>query len=284
MSNTHFTPEQRETTVSVQDHLRLAVRQWSSARPLGSVVISHGFGEHNGRYTVLAEKLVAAGLAVTRYDMRGHGKSGGKRGHVPSYDAYLDDLAEVISYARQQWPQLPMFLFGHSMGGGLVLNYALRRQDQLHGVITTGPWLRLAFQPPAWKMRLAKIIVGVLPAMSMPTNFDIHRLSGDPANGKAIENDPLTTKVMSAASYIGCIAAGEYAMANAKHFRPPLLLMHGGDDAIIDIKASEAFFSAVESTDKTFKAWPGMYHEILNEIDAEPVYQTIIDWLKKHLA
>ena len=279
-----FTPDQRETTISVHGHVRLAVRQWSSARPLGSVVISHGFGEHSGRYALLIEKLVAAGFAVTRYDLRGHGKSGGKRGHAPSYDAYLDDLAEVIGYARQQWPQLPMLLFGHSMGGGLVLNYALRRQDDLQGVVATGPWLRLAFQPPAWKTGLAKLIAGVVPAMSMPTHLDINRLSRDPTVAKAVENDPLTTNVISAASFIGCVAAGEYALANAKHFRPPLLLMHGGDDAITDLKASEAFFNAVENADKTFKAWPGMYHEILNEIDAEPVYQTIIDWLKKHLA
>ena len=279
-----FTPDQRETTVAVRGPVRLAVRQWSRPRPLASVVISHGFGEHSGRYGVLVEKLVAAGFAVTRYDLRGHGKSGGKRGHAPSYETYLDDLVEVINYAREQWPALPMFLFGHSMGGGLVLNYVLRRDvASIKGVIATGPWLRLAFQPPAWKTKLAQVIAGILPGLSMPTNLDAHRLSHDPSIAKAVENDHLMNHVISAASFMGCVGAGVYALANANNWRLPLLLMHGGDDAITDIKASEAFFAAVPDGDKTFKAWPGMYHEILHEIDAEPVYQTIIDWLNQRV-
>jgi alpha-beta hydrolase superfamily lysophospholipase len=276
-------PQQRESNLAVGENIRLSARIESPPQPRGCIVISHGFGEHSGRYDKLVQTFIAIGLTTIRYDLRGHGQSGGKRGHVSSYDVYLDDLGRVIELARDVEPTLPIFIFGHSMGGGLVLNYALRRGGKLAGVIASGPWLRLAFQPPAWKVLLARLIAGVLPTMSMPTNLDITKLSHDPEVAKSIEHDSLTNPVISAAAFLALVQAGKYALSHAAELRLPLLLMHGGDDAVTDIRASETFFAAAGVDDKTFKRWEGMYHETLNEIGSEPVFQAIVDWLKPRL-
>jgi alpha-beta hydrolase superfamily lysophospholipase len=276
-------PQQRETTIAAGDDIRLFARIETPPRPRGCIVISHGFGEHCGRYNKLTHTLIGIGVTTIRYDLRGHGHSGGKRGHASSYEIYLNDLGQVIELARDVSPELPTFLFGHSMGGALVLNYALRRGGDLAGVIASGPWLRLAFQPPAWKILLAHLMAGVLPSMTMSTNLDITKLSHDPEVAKAIEQDSLANTVISAAAFLALVRAGEFASAHAGTLRLPLLVMHGGEDAVTDIQASEAFFAAAGVGDKTFKRWDGMYHETLNEIGSEPVYQTIVDWLKPRL-
>lgn len=276
-------PESRTTSIDSSEHVSLFARIETPREPRGCVIITHGFGEHIGRYEKLSDRFAEMNLVVVRYDMRGHGRSQGKRGHASSYDIYLNDLGHAIELSRERNPTLPIFLFGHSMGGGLVLNYALRRANKLSGIIASGPWLRLAFSPPAWKTWLAHCIARVLPSFSMPTNLDISKLSHDPEVVKSVEGDTLTNSVISAAAYVGLVAAGEYALAHAAQLKFPLFMMHGTADEVTDIRASEAFFAAAGSTDKTFKPWPGMYHETLNEIDSAPVFQAVVDWLEQRL-
>lgn len=276
-------PLSRSTSIDSSENISLFARIESPRNPRGCIVISHGFGEHNGRYEKLAQKFAELGLTVVRYDMRGHGRSRGKRGHASSYDVYLNDLGHAIDLAREHNANLPTFLFGHSMGGGLVLNYALRRGGNFAGVIASSPWIRLAFDPPKWKTWLAHRIARVLPTFSMPTNLDITKLSHDPEVVKAVEADNLINSMISASAYLSIVAAGEYTAANAATFQFPLFLMHGTADAITSHQASETFFAAASSPDKTLKSWPGLYHETLNEIDSAPVYAAVIDWLAQRI-
>lgn len=270
--------------LTTRDGLKLATRLWTATNSRAVVVLTHGYGEHSGRYAKLGETLTAAGFALFAYDLRGHGQSQGKRGHAPTYGHFLDDLTQVIDHARAQVRAPHTFIFGHSMGGGIVLNYALTRANEiagekLAGVIATGPWLRLAFQPPAWKVGIAKVLAGVVPTLSLPTNLDRRLLCRDAAVVAAYEADPLVHGMMSAAAFTGIVAAGEYTLGSAAALQLPALVMHGGADGITDAKASEAFVNAAGTSDKAFKLWPGMYHEILNELDAQPIYTTINEWL-----
>ena len=276
-------PESRTTAIESNQNVSLFARIESPRQPRGCIVIAHGFGEHSGRYEKLAQRFADMNLTVVRYDMRGHGHSRGQRGHASSYELYLNDLGNAIELAREHRPTLPTFIFGHSMGGGVVLNYAMRRGHGLSGVISSGPWLRLAFSPPPWKVWLAHKMTRLLPSLSMPTNLDINKLSHDPEVAKSVESDHLTNSVISAAAFVAIVAAGEYALAHAATLKTPLLLMHGTDDVVTDFHASEMYFAAAGSADKTFTPWPGMYHETLNEIDSAPVYQSIVDWLEKRL-
>ncbi|KPV48748.1 hypothetical protein SE17_36400, partial [Kouleothrix aurantiaca] len=146
------------------DGIRLHLQSCEpDAPPRAAVTLVHGYGEHSGRYRHVAAALADAGFALVTGDHRGHGKSGGARGHTPSYEHILDDIGAMLEAAHARFPGLPQFIYGHSMGGNFTLNYVLRRRPQLAGVVATGPWLRLAFEPPRWQVTLARVMDRVYP-------------------------------------------------------------------------------------------------------------------------
>ena len=120
-------PESRTTSIDSSENISLFARIETPRQPRGCVVITHGFGEHIGRYEKLADRFADMNLVVARYDMRGHGRSQGKRGHATSYDMYLNDLGHVIELARERNPSVPTFLFGHSMGALITLCVGSRK-------------------------------------------------------------------------------------------------------------------------------------------------------------
>ena len=200
---------------------------------------------------------------------------------MPGYETLLDDLSQIITAARAGHPGVPLFLFGHSMGGNIALNYALRRSEGLSGVIVTAPLLKLAFTPPLWKVAVARIFARILPGLTLPTSLDQSNLSHDPLVAEAVRADPLAHGRMSARTYASLMDAAEYALLNARNLSTPILLLHGGDDHLTDIAGTAAFYAAVDGPDKQFQAFPGMYHQILNEIDAAFVHATIVEWLDR---
>jgi len=142
-----------EFKFKTSDELQLFGQSWQPEdRPRAAICLVHGMGEHSGRYGHVADRLTQAGYSVFAFDLRGHGKSLGPRGHTPSYRTLLNDINSLLNEVDKNFPELPLFLYGHSLGGNLVLNYVLRRQPKFKGVIVTGPWLRLAFEPPRFKI------------------------------------------------------------------------------------------------------------------------------------
>lgn len=263
------------------DGLQLFGQSWQPEDQSRAVVcLIHGLGEHNGRYVHVADSLTQAGYTLISFDLRGHGKSEGPRGHTPSYEALMRDISSLLEIVNKQFPQLSSFLYGHSLGGNLVLNYVLRRQPQFKGVIVTGPWLRLAFEPPAFKIALGKITNQLCPAFSQKSGLDTKVLSHNPEVVHAYENDPLVHDHISARMFISIYQAGKWALEHASEFSLPLLLMHGGEDKIISVEASREFVNRI--TKKcTLKIWDGLYHEIHNEPEKEEVFKFLIDWLDK---
>jgi alpha-beta hydrolase superfamily lysophospholipase len=265
------------------DGLQLFGQSWQPEdQPRAVVCLVHGMGERSGRYAHVADALTQAGYVLFTFDIRGHGKSSGPRGHTPSYEALMKDISSLLEVANKQFPQLSSFLYGHSLGGNLVLNYVLRYQPQLKGVIVTGPWLRLSFEPPAFKIILGKMTNQLCPAFSQKSGLDTKVLSHDPEVVHAYENDPLVHDHISARMFIGIYQSGQWALEHASEFSLPLLLMHGGADSITSSIASREF------TDKiikncTLKIWDGFYHEIHNELEKEEVFKFLIDWLDKQV-
>jgi alpha-beta hydrolase superfamily lysophospholipase len=266
------------------DGLDMCSRAWTPAgKPKATVVLVHGHGEHVGRYEHVAAALAEKGYALLGFDLRGHGKSGGKRGHTPSYETLLDDIRDFFKQADERYPGLPRFLYGHSLGGNLVLNYALRRKPKIRGVIATGPWLKLAFEPPAAQVRLGRLMNGIFPAFTQHSKLDAKGLSHDPAVVSAYENDPLVHDFISARLFVSIYDSGLWALEHAAEFPLPLLLMHGGDDPIVSVQASQEFAEKVGDK-ATLKVWEGMLHEIHNEPQKAQVFKMMLDWLEKHLS
>lgn len=263
------------------DGTRLHLQSWEPGTvPRAAVALIHGFGEHSGRYGHVAAALNAAGYAVVTGDHRGHGKSAGLRGHTPSYGQLLDDVGGLVRVAAERFPGLPLFIYGHSMGGNLTLNYVLRRRPALDGVVVTSPWLRLAFEPPKIQVLLGRAMDRIYPALIQDTGLDTEGLSRDPAVGAAYVADPLVHSKISARMYTALYAAGPWALAHAAEFPLPLLLMHGGADPITSAEASREF--AARAPGCTFKQWDGLRHEMHNEPEQAQVLAEIVGWLRAH--
>ncbi len=248
----------------------------------GFVILVHGFGEHSGRYQEnLVPMLLEVGLAVFVYDNFGHGKSSGKRGHCPSYVALLRLLDEVLEKAKSMFPQLPHFLYGHSMGGNLVLNYALRNKTKLSGVIASSPYLRLAFQPPKWKMVFGRVMLNIWPSITLPSGLDPNGISRISQEVERYKADPLIHDKVSPMFSLPIIEAGEWAITNAPKLSVNTLLVHGTGDTIIDFNGTAEFHGNSNAT--TLKLFEGGYHELHHDSCKEEVLLTIHNWLRAQL-
>ncbi|HSN75087.1 MAG TPA: lysophospholipase [Anaerolineae bacterium] len=267
-----------DVTWTSTDGLPLVGRCWEpEVEPRAVVCLVHGLGEHCGRYAHVAATLTDAGYAVLACDQRGHGRSGGKRGFIPSYDALMDDIGLLLTQAKERFPGKPRFLYGHSLGGNEVINYALRRKPDLAGVISTSPGLRTAFKPPAVQLTVGRLMNRLWPAFTMPNGLELAALSRDPAVIAAYQADPLVHDRLSARLGIELLESGEWAIAHAAEFPVPLLLMHGTADRLTSYQASQEFAS--QAPNCTLKLWDGLYHETHNEPEKEEVIGFVTDWL-----
>ena len=266
-----------------EDGLQLFAQAWQPDGESRAVVcLAHGLGEHSGRYSHVAAALNQAGYTLLGFDLRGHGHSEGQRGHAPTFDDMLDDITHLLEEAARRFPDSPRFLYGHSLGGTLVLNHALRRRSQVIGVIATGPSLRITFTPPTWKTTLGRLLYGVWPGLSLSNGLDRTGLSRDATVVSAYANDPLVHDRVSARLGMDLLDAGEWALAHASEFFLPLLLMHGGTDRICSVEASRQFAVAVTG-DCTLKVWDGLYHEIHNEPEQQQVFDAIVEWMGERI-
>lgn len=272
-----------EFTWTSQDGLKMYTQGWlPDADPKAVVCLVHGLGEHTGRYQYVAQALTTRGYALIGYDLRGHGKSQGQRGHSPSYEFMMDDIARFLQEISRRYPQSPIFLYGHSLGGNLVLNFVLRCHPQISGVISTSPGLATTNPAaPAWKLALGKIAYRLWPTLSMPNGLEREALSRNAAVIYAYSSDPLVHDKISARFGLDFIESGLYAIQHASEFDLPLLIEHGSADRICSPAATRQFAQNVPG-DCTLKIWEGLYHETHNEPEKDIVIKTMTDWLDCH--
>jgi alpha-beta hydrolase superfamily lysophospholipase len=276
----------REMEWKSADGTTLFACEWSleqSKQPRAVVGIVHGMGEHMGRYSHVAEMLISEGYAVIGFDQRGHGRTEGKRGHVPAYELLLEGVDYILAEARSNYPGTPLFLYGHSMGGNLTLNYLLRRQPDIDGAIVTGPWLKLAFKPPSLQAAIGKVIEKIYPKYTNSRPMVAEHLTSDPEMIERYVKDKLGHGQITARFYFGVHKAGNWALEHAKELKVPLLLMHGGDDRVTSIHASKQFAEHTKLF-TNWREWPGFKHELHNETGREEVFAVIRDWIEGQIA
>lgn len=271
-------------TIQLQTHddLTLHGAIYAPKDPKALVVLIHGMGEHFGRYQHVAAFFNQTGYALAGIDLRGHGKSEGKRGHTPSYEDLMKDFALLISTVQEDFPELPIFIYGHSMGGNLVLNALIRRSLPITAAVISAPYLKLAFEPPKWKTVLGKISAKWLPELTQPTGLDTKALSRDPNVILAYNNDPLVHDKITSSFFVNVHFAGPYALEHAAKIKVPLLLMHGTKDQLTSHWATQELHEKIPERSE-LKLWEGFYHELHNEPAQKELLSFVTEWLEKHL-
>lgn len=262
-----------------RDGIDIYAKDWYVKNPSFVVAIVHGFGEHIHRYEHLGNWFNKENIAVIGFDQRGHGRSKGERGFAPDYESLIDDIDGLISQCIGHYGNTPIVLYGHSMGGNLVLNYLhSRRPSEVKAAIVTSPWIELHQEVPLWKKSLGKIISNVNPKHVQSEEIDVQEISYDPATVESYKNDPLIHHQMGTKLGLALLQKGKDLLSIHEKLYIPLLIMHGEDDHITSPAASK-LLSDQWSSD--YKLWPTMKHEIHNEIEKQRVLEHTVDWIKK---
>ena len=272
--------------VRTSDGLTLQGERWIAAgRPKASLVLSHGYSEHLGRYEHVLRPLAVNRFAIYAADHRGHGKSAGARALVRRFDQYIDDLDLVVNRARQEQGGKPCYLLGHSMGGLIALRYALAYPEKIDALVLSAPAIKPAQDSSRLQEASLRLIAKVAPGMPVVPPLE-GVLSSDPAVEERAKQDPLfysgKTKAKQA---VEIVDAGREVLKRASQLKMPLMILHGSDDGLVDPKGSEQLYKLTNNrpgVDTTMVVWPGMKHELLNEPDGDQVLGVIIAWLNGH--
>ena len=267
-----------------RDGIELFAQVWEPpvVSPRAVVCLVHGLGEHSSRYAHVAEALNKEGFILFSFDLRGHGRSGGPRGHFPSIDDVLDDIDILLEEARLRYPALPLLIYGHSLGGILVLYHALKRKPNVRGVIATSPGLRTALEEQVVKVTLAKLLGSLMPTSTIPSGLDATKLSRDTAVVQAYQNDPLVHGLTSFGFGKTMLEVVKWTRDHAAEFPLPLLLLHGKEDQIVYPSGSIEFAAALRDR-CTLVMWEGAYHELHNEKEKAEVFKTMAMWMDARL-
>lgn len=272
-------------TLTTPSGVELFRQGWTpEEEPTAVLAVVHGYGEHGGRYRLLAEALVPRGCAVCTFDLRGHGRSPGRRGHIARFRDYVDDTLAFAATVRREHPGRRVYLLGHSLGGLIAALCAQNGDDGLDGLILSSPLIRLGLPVSPLKIAAVRLLSRLAPARDVANTLQAADLSHDDEIVRAYETDELNHRVATARWGAEVLRAQADVLADAARLRLPLLLQYAGADAIADPRAAQKLFAAARSPDKTCHGYDGYSHEIYNETGRAAVYTDLLTWLSGRAA
>jgi alpha-beta hydrolase superfamily lysophospholipase len=246
-----------------------------------AMIVFHGYAEYVDRYRGFIDRLSKEGFHTFAIDHVGHGRSDGKRAYINDINMLVDDASAWFESLKSTHPQMEWYVFGHSMGGGIALDFTLQHQDELKALVLSGPLIKLPDNVPAMLKAIGKLVAMVAPTLPVvPIDFDL--LSRDPKVVKCYKEDPLIyTKAVRAKTAIQLDEFSKRMQLRLSELRIPFWVGHGSLDRITDPEGSKKLHQLASSTDKTLKMYHGLFHEILNEPEGQVVIHEITQWLKK---
>ncbi len=276
----------RDGTLTASDSTLLFYRYWLPDEPPDAVVAYlHGVGGHSGQptYRYLIESLVSSRRAVYGLDLRGFGRSEGRRGHVDNWRSYLSDVSAFLAAVRHQHPQVPVFLFGQSLGGLIALEYAIEADRRLSGVIVSAPAVAQR-DAPIWLHAMVHGLSKIAPTFSVNPHVDPAAFTRDPAEVERLVADPLRHPRVTARFAVEYEAAVDRVLSEAPLLNVPLLVVVGSADTVTPPQASQSFYDRVVIEDKTLKVYDGGFHQPILDIDRKEVLSDIGRWITDHIA
>jgi alpha-beta hydrolase superfamily lysophospholipase len=272
-----------ESTFTV-DGLSIYAQYWEPETETRAVLlVVHGAGEHSGRYDRLAEYCATRGYAVAALDHPGHGRSEGQRVHVRRFADFLGALERFHERVSADFPGVPKFLLGHSLGGLISSHYLRGHQPDFVGCILSGPAIKTDIEPGVVQTWLIRTLSLVYPTAGV-LQLDASGVSRDKAEVERYLNDPLVYNGKLTARLVSeLFGAMEEIHSGAADIHLPLLLLHGGEDAMASPEGSQLLHDRVSSEDKLLKIYPGLYHEIFNEPEHPEIFRELLDWCDTQL-
>ena len=273
-----------ETIWKSKDGLDIFAQAWEPdvVQPKAVACLVHGLGEHSSRYAHVAEAFSKEGIILFGADLHGHGKSGGVHGHISSIEDFMRDIDFLFEQARSRYAGLPLFLYGHSLGGILVLHYTLLRKPNIKGVIATSPGLHTALENQPVKVLLAKVLGAIAPTTAIASGLDANGISHDQKVIQAYNNDPLVHDKVTLGFGKTMLGVTKWTLENAKNFPLPLLLLHGKKDPIAFVSSSIEFAGPLKEK-CTLVLWDEGLHELHNEPEKAEVFKTMTLWMDARL-
>ncbi len=274
-----------ETSYTTHDGLELYLQAWMPEQARAAILLVHGLGEHSSRYLHFATRLVEEGFAVFTFDGRGHGKSSKPKptAYFANHEDYLKDIDALFGKVKSYVKDVPAFIFGHSMGGGLVAKYVIAYQPEATGVILSAAALKPADNVSSVLIAASSIVSKLAPKLKV-LKLDSNMISHDPEEVKKYNEDPLVyTGAIPARTGFELLEMMKEIESRAAEFNLPVLIMHGNADQLTNPLGSEMLFRNASSEDKIFNRYPDLYHELLNEYEKESIMEDIILWMKERI-
>ncbi len=262
--------------------VRIHFRAWAPDRPRAGLLLAHGLGEHSGRYASLAATLSRRGIAVFAPDFRGHGLSGGQRGHVRRFADFLGELDAMREEAVRSLPNgAPLLLMGHSLGGLIAIRYLETRSEAaFRGAVLSAPALGLERKVSLAERLLARVLDGVLPRVPFPNAIPPEDLSHDPAEVAAYRRDPLVHRWITVRLFTEMRDAMDEARAERGRIGVPALFLVPEEDRVVNVEATLAF---CRGTSFEVRRYPGLFHELLHEVQREAVADEMAAWMEARI-
>ncbi len=252
-----------------------------NSQPHSVICLVHGYGEHSMRYHSWAQKFVAEGFAFFAWDHAGHGQSDGKKGHIRSMQQFINEIEVAIDKCNEIIPGSPITLYGHSMGGNIALNYAIKKQEKIKLLIATSPWLELA-KPVSPILRFAvKVLSATLPSITLKAPLDPKAITHVEEEAYKYANDALNHTRITPRLLHTITQKGQFAMHRACKIRLPALMLHGNADSITSFRSTSQTALTMEKC--SFIPWNGMYHELHHETVRNEVFSIMVEWLNGNL-
>ena len=267
-------------TIKSADGTTLAYRAWPKPGADTTFAVVHGLGEHSGRYARFAGAMANHGMSTYALDLRGHGESGGQRGHVDSWSQWTDDVSAFVTHV-EHLIGAEVVPLGHSFGGVALLSTVLagKLPDSKRFVVSS-PALKLRLQAPAWKTAIAPFASKIVPRLAMDNEVDPATVSRIPEVVAAYRDDPLVHSRISSRLWTEFLNATEDILARAGQIKIPFLILAGTADPLIDPEGSRRLHQLAPSLSE-LHLLEGRYHEPFNDLGSDEVFQLVADWVHR---
>lgn len=272
-----------EGTFQGANGLALYYQSWQpTVLPKAAIALVHGLGSHSGRFDTVVQALVPAGYSVYGFDLRGHGRSPGQRGFIRQWAEFREDFGQFWQLMQTQTPNVPYFALGHSLGAIIILEYALRYPETVPHIITLAPALK-PIGVPALRLLIGRVLSQVYPRFTLDTGIPQEAGARDPAIVAETINDPLRHTKGTARLVTEFFKATHWIYTQLPQLQSAVLALHGSDDLVALPESSVILFNQIPVIDKEYREYPGGYHDLHNDIDAQKVLNDLANWLDRHV-